>query len=124
MSGQTLAWIIISVATLIGASAMWITFSRHQIGGFARTSIIALLVALFLVPAPVPGYESELAPAFIVLIFEVFFQIEGQPQGSMRNLLIGVVVALLLSVLAHFLLRRFAPRVPDEPATGSEAEPG
>ncbi len=124
MSGQSIAWTIIGFATLLGAAAMWVTFSRHQIGGLLRTSIVALLIAFFLVPAPVPNYETELAPAFIVLIFESFFQTEGQPQGSIRNLLIGFVVALGLSFFAHFLLRRFAPVAAGSQGEGSEPDPG
>lgn len=124
MSGQSIAWTIIGFATLLGAVAMWVTFSRHQIGGLLRTSIVTLLIALFLVPAPVPNYETELAPAFIVLIFETFFQIEGQPQGSIRNLLIGFVMALGLSFFAHFMLRRFAPVTADSQGEGSEPNPG
>ena len=124
MSGQSIAWTVIGCATLLGAVAMWVTFSRHQIDGLTRTSIVALLIAFFLVPAPVPNYETQLAPAFIVLIFETFFQTEGQPQGSMRNLLIGVVVALGLSFLAHFLFRRFAPADADTQGDGSKPDPG
>ena len=124
MSGQTIAWMIIGSATLLGAVAMWVTFSRHQVGGLLRTSIVALLIVLFIVPAPVPNYESELAPAFIILIFETFFQTEGQPQGSMRNLLIGFVIALCLSFLAHYLFRRFAPTAADQQLDGSEPDPG
>jgi hypothetical protein len=124
MSGQSIAWTVIGFATLLGAVAMWMTFSRHQIGGLLRTSIVALLIAFFLVPAPVPNYETELAPAFIVLIFETFFQIEGQPQGSIRNLLIGFVVALGVSFLAHFLFRRFAPAAVQEQGDGSQPDPG
>jgi len=124
MSGQTIAWTIIGSATLLGAMAMWVIFSRHQIEGLLRTSIVALLIALFLVPAPVPNHETELAPAFIVLIFETFFQTEGQPQGSLRNLLIGFVVALGLSFFAHFLFQRFAPAAAQEQGSGSEPDPG
>jgi hypothetical protein len=125
MSGQAIAWTIIGVATLLGAGAMWVTFSRHQVVGLLRTSIVALLIALFLVPAPVPNYESELAPAFIVLIFEIFFQTEGHPQASIRNLLVGFLVALSLSFLAHYLFRRFASGAADHPQPdGSESDPG
>lgn len=107
MSAVSIAWVVIACAALLGAVAMWIVFSRYGIGGVLRSTFVALLLALFLVPAPIPGYESELAPAFIVLIFETFFQIDGEAQGSVRNLLLGLLVAIGLSLLTHYLLNRY-----------------
>ncbi len=107
MSAVSIAWLVISCAALVGALVMWIVFSNYGIGGVLRTTLVALLLAVFLVPAPIPGYETELAPAFIVLIFEMFFQIEGQVQGSVRNLLLGAVIAIGLSLLMHYLFKRY-----------------
>lgn len=105
MSGYTIAWIIIVGCTLIGA----ITFYKWLavIGnGWVRALLVASAVALFVTPAPVPGYDGQWAPAFLVMVFEAFFQTDGQPATSTRLLLLSLVVMLTLTVLGRMVLLR------------------
>ena len=74
---------------------------------FVRALIVALTATVLFVPAPVPGYDDQLAPAFIVYLFEAMFQINGDPQTSLRILLLSVGLVGVLLVLGFWAYRRF-----------------
>ena len=66
-------------------------------------------ITIFPLPAPVPNFSETQAPAFVVMIFEAFFQRAGAPEESMRRLLTGGVGLIMLAAL-WLLLRRFVRR--------------
>ena len=109
-----LVWQIIAAASALGAIALWFTLwwlipARRRFGGIWRWFLVAVIVLFFALPAPVPNYSDAEAPAFIVMIFETFFQRSGAPEESMRRLLSGTVVLLLMSA-GWWLLRRVIKR--------------
>lgn len=105
MSAYAIAWIVI-VACVLAAAAILFRLLRNMDKPLVRTLLISLLVTLSLAPAPVPGHPEQWAPAFVVYIFETFFQIDGAPQVSLRILLLAVGVVGLLVWLASVLLNR------------------
>ena len=95
-----LAWGVAVAAGVIGTVGLFM-LTRSVRSRWLRNLLRWLPVVLLLVPAPVPGYSGEYAPAFIVLLFEGLFQTEGQPQGALTILVVTLVLAggliLLLS---------------------------
>ena len=105
MGGYTIAWVVIALSAVCGAAVLYWLLRDHSNPLF-RNIIIAVALAFFVVPAQVPGYPAQLAPAFVVCIFEAFFQIDGSPAASLRVLLLSMAVAALLALATHYLLRR------------------
>ena len=105
MSAFAIAWIII-VACALAVAAILFRLLRNIDKPLIRTLLIAVLVTFFIAPAPVPGYPEQWAPAFMVCIFEAFFQIDGAPQVSLRILLLAIGVVGLLVWMASVLLSR------------------
>jgi len=116
MSAYTLAWSVIVLAAAGGAVVLY-GLLRHFSNSLIRKVIVAMAVAFFVVPAPVPEYSGQLAPAFVVCIFEAFFQIDGSPAASLRILLISIAAAAGLAIAAHYLLRRRVPRSAEDAAS-------
>lgn len=84
---------------------------------YLRALVCALLLALLLTPAPVPGHPANYAPAFIVAVFEGLLQSGGSPGVAVRMLLVGFALAIAVVTLAALALRRFARRAePESPA--------
>ena len=72
-------WQIIVAASALGAVALWLTLwwlipPRRRFGGIWRWLLVTAAVLFFVLPAPVPNYSGAQAPAFVVMIFETFFQ--------------------------------------------------
>lgn len=105
MNAYGIAWLVIGGSALAGAAVLYLLLRKLK-RPLLRAMIISLTLTFFLIPAPVPNYEAQLAPAFVVLIFETFFQIDGAPAVSMRILGLGLGAAALLTWLAHYLLAR------------------
>lgn len=110
----SLVWQIIIAASALGAVALWLTLwwmvpARGRFGGIWRWLLVVAALLFFLVPAPIPNFSETQAPAFVVMIFEAFFQRAGEPEESMRRLLTGGVGLIMLAAL-WLLLRRFVRR--------------
>lgn len=105
MTGQALAWWVIGGAALGGAGVLYYLLRKIS-NPLIRNIFIGLSVTFFVVPAPLPAYPGEWAPAFVVCIFEAFFQIDGQPAVSLRILLIALALVAVLIGLAHVLIAR------------------
>lgn len=120
----TLAWLTVSGAGLL-AFAFWCLLTRGIRRGSVRWALRLLAGVFMVVPAPVPGYDGQYAPAFIVALFEAVFQKEGSPQTAFAVLTAsGVLVLLIVTLVAVLRWRRArsAPATPERAVRGSEAQ--
>ena len=69
--------------------------------------LAAALVCFFVTPAPLPAHDEQLAPAFVVVIFENFFQTQGKPEEAFWILAISISTLLLLLFLIFTVVDRF-----------------
>ena len=69
--------------------------------------LAAALVCFFVTPAPLPAHDEQLAPAFVVVIFENFFQTQGKPEEASWILTISISTLLLLLFLIIKVVDRF-----------------
>ena len=100
VSAYSIAWWVIIVTALVGAGTFY--YLLRNVGKpLLRILAVTLTTAFFLVPAPVPGYTGQLAPAFVVSLFELLFQTEGQPDVSLRILLIALILTGVLTWFGH-----------------------
>lgn len=113
MGGYTIAWIVI-VSGAIGGAAVLYWLLRNTSKPLIRNLILGVLVAFFVVPAPVPDYTDQLAPAFVVCVFEAFFQIDGEPGVSLRVLLIAMFGAFVVVSAGHYLASKRSQRATSE----------
>ncbi len=112
MDGYVLAWLVIVVAAAAGALSLWF-FAARWIAAPVRLWLVVFALAFFLLPAPIPQVPGGWAPAFVIAIFELLFQIDGQPQQSLVILGVGLGTVAVLCVLS--LYRR--SRREDAPAS-------
>jgi hypothetical protein len=93
-----MAWVVIAAAGLLGSGFLF--YLTHGMRTGSLKWIVRVLPALLMmVPAPVPNYPGELAPAFVVLIFESLFQTSGEPGTSGLILLATGLFGLALGLL-------------------------
>ncbi len=97
----TLAWLVVAAAGVTGSLGLYF-LTRSWRPGRLRSIIRITPLLLLVVPAPVPNYDGQMAPAFIVLLFESLFQGNGQPLAAGLILL----AALALGVLGGLFLGR------------------
>ena len=71
---------------------------------------LVVLLSLLLVPAPIPGYPGDLAPAFLVALFESLFQADGKPLVALRLLGIGSIVGVVLASAIIWFSNRWPGR--------------
>jgi hypothetical protein len=109
MGAYSIAWLII-VAAAVGGAAVLYLMLRNLSKPLIRKLILVTAAVFFVVPAPVPEYPGQLAPAFVVCIFEAFFQIDGAPMVSLRILLVAMAAAAAVVAASHFLVQRLATR--------------
>ncbi len=100
MTGYTLAWIVIVLAAIGGAIGIW-QLTRSMLWRGGRIALISLALVFFLTPAPIPGVEDGIAPAFVVAVFEYLFQNDGQPRTSLTLLGFGLGCVLLGTTFAY-----------------------
>jgi len=101
--GSLIAWTTVLVSATAGAYVLY-RILRSNPNRLICNILVAVIFVLFTVPAPVPNHTDQLAPAFVVCIFEAFFQIEGTPAVSLRILLLALAVTAAVAGLAHYLL--------------------
>ena len=104
MTPYSIAWLVAGGAGLIGTLTM-VFWTRHMKIGWLRRALCVLPILLLLVPAGIPDFPGNYAPAFVVAVFEALFQTDGQPLAALRMLLLALVVGVLMIVA----LGRFAP---------------
>ncbi len=108
----TVAWLVIVAAGLLGTGLLFL-MTRTIRSAALRWTFRVLPLVLMTVPAPVPNYEGQLAPAFIVLTFESLFQTEGEPGTAAGILLAGVLLGVALGLLLGRVTAREAVK-PEE----------
>ncbi|MEM9622985.1 MAG: hypothetical protein AAF993_15145 [Pseudomonadota bacterium] len=114
MTDYQIAWLVIGGAALGGLVSVWFLLRRSR-WGLLPWLAMSLCLTFFVVPVQVPNYPDQLAPAFVVAIFEMFFQIDGQPQASLRMLGLSLGFVALATVLIYFFAqRRTSPEPPPE----------
>lgn len=89
------AWLVAAcaaAATLFGVAVL----TRHMRNGFLKYWLRSLAAVLLLLPAPVPGFDTYYAPAFLVMVFEAALQRDGQPALAASLVFAGVVAATVL----------------------------
>jgi len=94
----TYAWLVVSGAGLLGCIG-WFILTRGIANTRLRMILRVLPPVLMLVPAPVPNYDGQLAPAFIVVLFESIFQAKGEPMIAAGILLTAGIVAVIMGFL-------------------------
>jgi len=113
VTGFTLGWVVVVVAALGLVFSIYGFFRKSRFSAVLCFCLVVLL-ALLLVPAPIPGYPGELAPAFLVALFETFVQPDGKPMGALRLLGIGLIVGIVLAS-AIIWISKFWPGHRSEP---------
>jgi hypothetical protein len=93
--GYLLAWIVILLAAAGGTAALML-LTRGMAPGLLRNLVRFLPAVLLLVPAPIPGFGGDFAPAFVVLVFESVFQSDGRPFGALAIICAAAAIATLL----------------------------
>ena len=108
MADYGIAWLVVVGAGML-ALAFWFLLTRRVRNQWFRTLLRCLAAVWMFIPAPVPGYEGQYAPAYVVALFESVFQRGGDPKVAFAILAGGsVFVAILLS--AWGVLRGLASR--------------
>ncbi|MFK7913605.1 MAG: hypothetical protein AB8B93_06795 [Pseudomonadales bacterium] len=120
MADHDMAWIVVAGAGLL-ALGFWFLITRGIANSLLRSWLRCVAAILMLLPAPVPGYHGQFAPAYIVALFEAVFQDAGQPEQAFIILGGGVLaVSVLLLVWGLVRPRRAAtasaPTAAREPA--------
>ena len=69
--------------------------------------LAAALTCFFVTPAPLPAHEEQLAPAFVVVIFENFFQTQGKPEEAFWILTISISTLLLFLFFMFKVVDKF-----------------
>ncbi len=100
------AWLITLAAALVGLFGI-IMLTRPIRRGFLRSWLRGVAALVLLLPAPVPGFESYFAPAFLVMLFEALLQRDGQPAWAASLLFSGIALfTLMLGGYHHWRRRR------------------
>ena len=99
---ETIPWTVAVAAALLALVGIW-ALTRRLRSRFLRIWLRGLSLAAMLTPAPVPNYDDCYAPAYIVLIFEAVFQLQGQPAQSLKLLLATCLLATAVAALWSWL---------------------
>jgi len=112
----TAAWILIAAGGLLGGLCVYFSVvlcfrnssdkRRSKVKRFGLY-LAAALTCFFVTPAPLPAHDEQLAPAFVVVIFENFFQTQGNPEEAFWILIISISTLLLLLFLIIKVVDRF-----------------
>ena len=116
MIDPTSAWTLIAAGGLVGGLCfyyLWVLCFRNssqkrrskvkRFGLYLATA----LTCFFVTPAPLPAHGGRLAPAFVVVIFENFFQTQGSPEEAVWVLTICISTLLLFLFLILKVVDRF-----------------
>ena len=102
MTPYLIGWVVLVGASFL-LSLVAFNWLRLLIGFFSSFLMSTLLFVLFTVPVPIPNYEEYFAPAYVVFIFETFFQIKGSSKMSAQVLILALVSAFFLMMAGRYL---------------------
>jgi hypothetical protein len=116
------------IAALAGIACLGFFFLlTRRVGSlFLRILLRCLGAVWILMPAPVPNYSGNFAPAFVVWIFEGVLKSDGEPWLSLQILLWSSLAVIGLVLFWYFLFGRRneiatpAPEPAPEPETAIE----
>lgn len=96
------------IAALAGIACLGFFFLlTRRVGSlFVRTLLRCLGAVWILLPAPVPNYPGNYAPAFVVWVFEGVLQSDGEPLLSIQILLWSSLAVLCLVVFWYLVFGR------------------
>lgn len=97
MQNYTVAWTVVVLMAAGGGLALWLLL-RSWPSLSLRLGIVVAVVCFFVTPTAVPRFEGTWAPAFVVAIFESFFQIEGEPVVAVLSLLAGIFLGVTIAI--------------------------
>ena len=110
------AWILIAAGGLVGGLCFYYSVllcfrnssdkRRSKVKRFGLYLAVAL-ACFFITPAPLPAHNEQFAPAFVVVIFENFFQTQGNPEEAFWILTISISTLLLFIFLIFKVVDRF-----------------
>ena len=106
---EPLAWVV-TVGAGLGTLFGIYVLTRPLRNGFLKTWLRCLSMVVLLLPAPVPGFDSYYAPAFLVVVFEAALQRDGEPALAAGLLVAGIVTATALVGGYFYLRRKWRPR--------------
>ena len=116
MIDPTAAWILIAAGGLVGGFCFYYALvlcfrnsadkRRSKVKRFGLY-LAAALTCFFITPAPLPAHDEHWAPAFVVVIFENFFQTQGRPEEAFWILTISTSTLLLFLFLIFKVVDRF-----------------
>lgn len=124
MIDYSMAWVIVVCAGLL-ALGFWFIITRSIGNRFLRTLLRCLAAVWMLLPAPVPDYPGQFAPAYVVALFEAVFQDNGAPEHALIILGGGSVFVFVLVVTWSIVtgLRRKRLRASQAPQSPQRSEP-
>ena len=102
MTPYWIGWVVLVGASFL-VSLVVFYWLRLLLGFFSSFLTSTLLFVLLTVPAPIPNYEGYFAPAYVVFIFETFFQIKGSSKMSAQVLILALVTAFFLMMAGRYL---------------------
>lgn len=96
------------IAALAGFAclAFFFLLTRRVGSLFLRTLLRCLGAVWILMPAPVPNYPGNFAPAFVVWVFEGVLKSDGEPMLSLQILLWSSFAVIGLVLFWYFLFGR------------------
>ncbi len=101
MTPYLIGWsILISASFLLSLVAFF--WSRLVFGFFSGFLLSSMLFVFLTIPAPIPNYQEYFAPAYVVFIFETFFQTKGSSTISGQVLILALVTAFILIVAGRY----------------------
>ncbi len=121
MTGPTIGWVVVVLAAIGLVVSIYGFFRKSRLKVVLFFCLIVLL-SMLLVPAPVPGYPGDLAPAFLVALFELLFQADGKTLVAVRLLGIGFIVGVVLASAMVWIAGRWLGRW-SEPGTERRLPP-
>ena len=110
------AWILIAAGGLIGGLCFYylVVLCFRNSSDTRRSKakrfglyLSAALACFFVTPAPLPAHNEQFAPAFVVVIFENFFQTQGNPEEAFWILTISISTLLVFIFLIFKVVDRF-----------------
>ena len=101
MTPYLIGWsILISASFLLSLVVFF--WSRSVLGFFSGFLLSTMVFVFLIIPAPIPNYQGYFAPAYVVFIFETFFQTKGSSTFSGQVLILALVTAFILMMAGRY----------------------